>query len=481
MQHSSANERVAAVMLSKLHVLRYALENACTPVCLSALTVAAPASETTRTGLILACYYYYPAPTYLPAYVLLDPDVRLDLGLGARSAHANAYTCMLQHRAMKLGDETMDETHAALDTALGSIAKGCAPITGMAQVPPPSGLGALFSCDRLATDLRPTTLDPPAFLRTRLHQWRPLRLGRQSATLTGSSLCIDGRRYMVPMASSAPSRASAALPTQIAQFPTVRSPPALLPSGRTLRTVPEERQMRLAQQKGRGKSSISPRRLLAGPDCACFVACRCAAALCCIGPSSCVVLGWFGIDRAGWLAGWLGGWAIGWLVLAVDVLCLAQNLERLPFWCFMLRRGPLLGPILQHPDDIVALRQTFLSCSFAAAMVRRLRVFGSSAQQFAHRNRRVSGDTRLHQQSEHSCRVWVCLSVCLVRGQGLISPQLYFAAAPPHDFTPVRLPVSPPTLTRSSSPARARVFSPGARLWSTDGAYTTALLSTPRS
>ena len=46
----------------------------------------------------------------------------------------------------------------------------------------------------------------------------------------------------------------------------------------------------------------------------------------------------------------------------------AQNLERLPFWCFMLRRGPLLGPILQHPDDIVALRQTFLSCSFAAAM-----------------------------------------------------------------------------------------------------------------
>ena len=173
--------------------------------------------------------------------------------------------------------------------------------------------------------------------------------------------------------------------------------------------------MRLAQQKGRGKSTISPRRLLAGPDCACFVACRCAAALCCIGPSSCVVLGWFGIDRAGWLAGWLGGWAIGWLVLAVDVLCLAQNLERLPFWCFMLRRGPLLGPILQHPDDIVALRQTFLSCSFAAAMVRRLRVFGSSAQQFAHRNRRnefpATRASIINLNMQHAACGFVCLSV----------------------------------------------------------------------
>ena len=43
-------------------------------------------------------------------------------------------------------------------------------------------------------------------------------------------------------------------------------------------------------------------------------------------------------------------------------------LERLPFWCFMLRRGPLLGPILQHPDDIIAMRQAFLSCSHSAAM-----------------------------------------------------------------------------------------------------------------
>ena len=43
-------------------------------------------------------------------------------------------------------------------------------------------------------------------------------------------------------------------------------------------------------------------------------------------------------------------------------------LERLPFWCFMLRRGPLLGPILQHPDDIIAMRQAFLSCSYSAAM-----------------------------------------------------------------------------------------------------------------
>ena len=48
-------------------------------------------------------------------------------------------------------------------------------------------------------------------------------------------------------------------------------------------------------------------------------------------------------------------------------------LERLPFWCFMLRRGPLLGPILQHPDDIIAMRQAFLSCSHSAAMGARRR------------------------------------------------------------------------------------------------------------
>lgn len=154
------------------------------------------------------------------------------------SADAKTVTVMVAKlnvlRAMKLTDETMEETHAALDRAVGSIAKGCAPVTGMAVVPPPSGLGALFS-------------------------------------------------YIVP-ASAGQTRASCALTNQVAQFP--------------------------------------------------------------------------------------------------------PTLERLPFWCFMLRRGPLLGPILQHPDDIVALRQSFLSCSFAAAM-------------------------------------------------GVISPQLYFAAAPPHDFTAV--------------------------------------------
>ena len=154
------------------------------------------------------------------------------------SADAKTTTVMVAKlnvlRAMKLSDESMEETHAALDRAVGSIAKGCAPVTGMALVPPPSGLGALFS-------------------------------------------------YIVP-ASAGQTRASSALTNQVAQFP--------------------------------------------------------------------------------------------------------PNLERMPFWCFMLRRGPLLGPILQHPDDIVALRQSFLSCSFAAAM-------------------------------------------------GIISPQLYFAAAPPHDFTAV--------------------------------------------
>ena len=77
---------------------------------------------------------------------------------------------------MKLSDETMDESHTELDKAVGSIAKGCAPVTGMAVVPPPSGLGALFS-------------------------------------------------YIVPVGGGAASRASAALTNQIAQFPSVRTPP----------------------------------------------------------------------------------------------------------------------------------------------------------------------------------------------------------------------------------------------------------------
>ena len=76
---------------------------------------------------------------------------------------------------MKLRDETMEESHDALDKAVGSIAKGCAPVSGMAVVPPPSGLGALFS-------------------------------------------------YIVPVGGGGSSRASAALTNQIAQFPSVRAP-----------------------------------------------------------------------------------------------------------------------------------------------------------------------------------------------------------------------------------------------------------------
>ena len=83
-------------------------------------------------------------------------------------------TCFVGRSAMKLSDETMEECHAALDKSVGSIAKGCAPVTGMAVVPPPSGLGALFS-------------------------------------------------YIVPVGGGGtPSRASAALTNQIAQFPSVR-------------------------------------------------------------------------------------------------------------------------------------------------------------------------------------------------------------------------------------------------------------------
>lgn len=77
--------------------------------------------------------------------------------------------------AMKLSDETMDECHVALDKSVGSIAKGCARVTGMAVAPSPSGLGALFS-------------------------------------------------YIVPGGGGGgSSRASAALTNQIAQFPAVRT------------------------------------------------------------------------------------------------------------------------------------------------------------------------------------------------------------------------------------------------------------------
>ena len=75
---------------------------------------------------------------------------------------------------MKLSEETMEECHAALDKSVGSIAKGCAPVTGMAVVPPPSGLGALFS-------------------------------------------------YIVPVGGGGSSRASAALTNQIAKFPSGRA------------------------------------------------------------------------------------------------------------------------------------------------------------------------------------------------------------------------------------------------------------------
>ncbi len=68
----------------------------------------------------------------------------------------------------------MEECHAALDKSVGSIAKGCASVTGMAVVPPPSGLGALFS-------------------------------------------------YIVPVGGGGSSRASDALTNQIAKFPSVRA------------------------------------------------------------------------------------------------------------------------------------------------------------------------------------------------------------------------------------------------------------------
>eukprot|EP01043_Picozoa_sp_COSAG02_P042677 COSAG02_NODE_3646_length_6430_cov_5.383036_6_plen_97_part_00 len=82
-------------------------------------------------------------------------------------------TRVFMRRAMKLSDETMEECHAALDKSVGSIAKGCAPVTGMTVVPPPSGLGALLS-------------------------------------------------YIVPVGGGEASRASGALTNQLAQFPSVR-------------------------------------------------------------------------------------------------------------------------------------------------------------------------------------------------------------------------------------------------------------------
>ena len=49
-----------------------------------------------------------------------------------------------------------------------------------------------------------------------------------------------------------------------------------------------------------------------------------------------------------------------------------QNLERslslLPRYLFLLRRGPLLGPILQHDDDIDSLRCIFLQAPFQASI-----------------------------------------------------------------------------------------------------------------
>ena len=87
---------------------------------------------------------------------------------------AISYVHLHVRSAMKLSDETMDECHAALDKSVGSIAKGCARVTGMAVVPPPSGLGALFS-------------------------------------------------YILPVGGGGSSRASDALTNQIAQFPAVRT------------------------------------------------------------------------------------------------------------------------------------------------------------------------------------------------------------------------------------------------------------------
>ena len=45
-----------------------------------------------------------------------------------------------------------------------------------------------------------------------------------------------------------------------------------------------------------------------------------------------------------------------------------KSLSMLALWGFMLRRGPLLGPILQHADDISALRQAFISANISDAM-----------------------------------------------------------------------------------------------------------------
>jgi len=43
---------------------------------------------------------------------------------------------------------------------------------------------------------------------------------------------------------------------------------------------------------------------------------------------------------------------------------LPSQLQNLPRKLFLLRRGPLLGPILQHPDDIDWIRSLFLNASF---------------------------------------------------------------------------------------------------------------------
>lgn len=247
---SSADAKTVAVMVSKLHVLR------CVP------------------HYNPRCWREHGA-NHAPLLITIQaPLVCIKRLTALTPYHTVMYRQCHACSAMKLSDETMEESHAELDKTVGSIAKGCAPVTGMAVVPPPSGLGALFS-------------------------------------------------YIVPTGGGAVSRPSAALTNQLAQFPSVRTP---------------------ANQ--------------CAPDCSCVLRPESAAPgvrdRVCSGRST------------------------------------SQNLEHLPFWCFMLRRGPLLGPILQHPDDIVALRQAFLSCSFAVAM-------------------------------------------------GLISPQLYFATAPPHDFTPVGL------------------------------------------
>lgn len=51
-----------------------------------------------------------------------------------------------------------------------------------------------------------------------------------------------------------------------------------------------------------------------------------------------------------------------------DVYHLPPSLSPLPSLLFHLRRGPLLGPILQHPDDIACIRLLFLSSSVVDAL-----------------------------------------------------------------------------------------------------------------